>query len=257
VLLASSVTGTIIGGAVADAGNTIAYNADRGVTLWATAGTNNSILGNSIFENTRLGIDLGNNGPTPNDPGDADASPNKLQNFPDLTNAFISGSGDLRLTYSIDTDLVNATYPLTAEFFRADADNEEGQTFLGRDTYTTTDHGGCGTPPCEKTVNLGGAAVLGVAVANHLVATATDDDGNTSEFSVNLMITGPMTRYVAIDGSDDGNDCTNSLYPCATLAHAVSQANDGDIIDLAAGTYDETVVIVKKLILQGQGVVVQ
>lgn len=149
-------------------------------------------------------------------------------------------------------------YPLTAEFFRADADDEEGQRFLGRDTYSTTDHGGCGTPPCEKTVKLGSAVALGVAEADHLVATATDDDGNTSEFSVNLMVTGPVTRYVATDGSDDGNDCTDPLSPCATLAHAVNQATDGDIIDLAAGTYNEPgLVIEKNLIIQGQGVVVQ
>jgi len=68
----------------------------------------------------------------------------------------------------------------------------------------------------------------------------------------------PTIRYVALPptGNDTG-DCTNPLTPCATLTYAVSQANDGDIIDLAAGTYNETVVIVKKLIIQGQGVVVQ
>ena len=123
-----------IGGTISGAGNIIAFNAWRGIALYFTAGTRNTILGNNIFENSSLGIDLGSNGPTPNDAGDGDSGPNNYQNFPDLTNAFISGSGDLRLTYSIDTDLVNATYPLTAEFFRADADDEEGQTFLARDT---------------------------------------------------------------------------------------------------------------------------
>ena len=67
-----------------------------------------------------------------------------------------------------------------------------------------------------------------------------------------------VRRYVATNGSDASNDCTDSLDPCATLTYAVGQANNGDIINLAAGTYNEPgLVIDKKLILQGQGVVVQ
>ena len=66
-----------------------------------------------------------------------------------------------------------------------------------------------------------------------------------------------VTRYVAPAGNDAGNDCTNPAAPCATLAHAVAQANDGDTIDMAAGTYTEPgVLIEKKVLIQGQGVIV-
>ena len=254
VFLGSPATGIVLGGTVAGAGNTIAYNTDRGVSLWMGAGTNNAIRGNSIFENGGLGIDLGHDGFTANDPGDGDGSPNNLQNFPDLTNAYVSESGDLIITYFVDTDLANATYPLTAEFFEADANDQEGQTVLGSDTYTAADHDGCGTPPCEKTVNLGNAAALGVAPADRFVATATDDGGNTSEFSVNQKISN--TRYVATGGSDANNDCTDNLNPCRTLGHAVNQADEGDVIQLAAGAYNEPgLVIVKKVFIQGEGVV--
>lgn len=67
-----------------------------------------------------------------------------------------------------------------------------------------------------------------------------------------------VTRYVAPMGSDACNACTDASEPCATLAHAVSQANNGDTLDLAAGTYNETGLLIEKaLLLQGQGVVVQ
>src|SRR5262249_11146558 len=65
-------------------GNTIAFNTKVGVLVLDASSTGNSIRGNAIFSNGGLGIDLGNDGVTPNDPGDADAGPNNLQNFPVL-----------------------------------------------------------------------------------------------------------------------------------------------------------------------------
>ena len=65
-----------------------------------------------------------------------------------------------------------------------------------------------------------------------------------------------VTRYVAPAGNDAGNDCRNPATPCATLTHAVAQANDGDTIDMAAGTYNEPgLLIEKKVLIQGQGVI--
>ncbi|MCH8961199.1 MAG: hypothetical protein IH820_07690 [Bacteroidetes bacterium] len=236
VLIAGGTSNNTIGGTGAGAANTIAFNGEDGVALRANAGTGNAIQQNSLFENTGLGIDLGDDGATPNDPGDADGSPNKLQNFPDITAVVISG-GALLATYSVDSDPANATYPLRVEFFEADADDEEGQTFLGSDSYTATDYNGCGTPPCEKIANLGDAAALGVSPGDMLVATATDAAGNTSEFSGSFsVILGFSTRYIATTGDDTANDCINPATPCATLTHAVDQANAGDTIDLAAGT---------------------
>ncbi len=74
----------------------------------------------------------------------------------------------------------------------------------------------------------------------------------------NVLEGRPLTRYVATGGDDMGNDCTHPGSPCATIGHAVSQANDGETIDVAAGTYTEPgLIIEKKLIIQGPGVVVQ
>jgi len=53
--------------------------------------------------------------------------------------------------------------------------------------------------------------------------------------------TGPVTRYVALPpmGSDAGNDCTIPATPCATIAHAVSEASSGDTLSIEADTYEE------------------
>jgi len=47
----------------------------------------------------------------------------------------------------------------------------------------------------------------------------------------------PVSRYVATTGSDTSNDCTVSSSPCATVQHAVDEANPTDSILVASGTY--------------------
>ena len=78
-----------IGGKTISSGNLIAYNADVGIRICCSANaSHNAILGNAIFSNGGLGIDLGFDGNvTNNDTGDGDTGPNGYQNFPVLTSA--------------------------------------------------------------------------------------------------------------------------------------------------------------------------
>ena len=59
---------------------------------------------------------------------------------------------------------------------------------------------------------------------------------------------GASTRYVSTGGTDTG-DCTVS--PCRTISYAVGQANSGDVVSVASGTYLESVNVTKRLSLVG------
>jgi uncharacterized repeat protein (TIGR01451 family) len=50
----------------------------------------------------------------------------------------------------------------------------------------------------------------------------------------------PTIRYVdGSTGDDSGNDCTTSSSPCATIQHAVDEADPGDEIRVAEGRYTD------------------
>ena len=62
---------------------------------------------------------------------------------------------------------------------------------------------------------------------------------------------------VATTGNDAGNNCTVEANPCATIAHAVSQTNNGDTLEVASGTYNEPGLLIdKNLDIRWHGVVV-
>jgi hypothetical protein len=167
-----------IGGTAAGEGNIIAFNSLSGVSI---LDSHTAILSNSIFSNAQLGINLGPGcAVTPNDANDADTGPNNLQNFPEFNSATLSG-GQLTILYRVLSTTTNSGYPLRVEFFNADADGQEGQSFLGFDTYTAAEAG------AAKTFSFTPAVT--VAIGNKLVATATDNSNNTSEFSASAVVT--------------------------------------------------------------------
>jgi uncharacterized repeat protein (TIGR01451 family) len=186
--------------------NVIAFNSGAGVAF--TAGVSgqsrqNAIRYNSIFSNGGLGIDLGNDGITPNDLGDGDVGLfNDLQNFPVLTTAQF-GAGTVTIAGSLNSK-PSAAY--NVQFFQSPACDPsgagEGQTFIGEVTVNT-DGAGNGT----FNVNFPGSAT-GV-----ITATATDPQNNTSELSYCAAVTTPAQPSISISDPQvtEGNAATTTL----------------------------------------------
>jgi CSLREA domain-containing protein len=188
VSVLATANNNTIGGTAMGSGNTIAFNGLDGVFVESEMG--NRIESNSIFSNGGLGIDLSPDGVTANDPGDPDLGANNGQNFPVLTVVMISNAGDLMVEYSVDSTTSDSAYDLRIEFFEADsAASGEGRRFLGVDTYPAAQAQGA------RIVSLGNAASLGVVMGDSIVVTATDANGNTSEFSAVATATSP-TRII-------------------------------------------------------------
>ena len=175
---------TTIGGTAPGAGNLIAFNSLVGILVEAdtpTESTGISILGNSIFSNGQLGIDLNDDGITANDTDDPDVGPNELQNFPVLTTAsFAAGMTTVAGT-------LNST-PSTSfrvEIFTSGAcdtsGSGEGQLFIGS-FDVMTDGGG--------DASFGPTAFATASPGLFVTATATSANGSTSEFSACLGVSG-------------------------------------------------------------------
>jgi CSLREA domain-containing protein len=149
-------------------------NAGAGIEIIAGS-VNNRISKNSIHSNGGLGIDLGADGVTANDVGDVDAGPNNLQNFPLVLRAAPDGSNNLRIQGRMH-GAANRSY--TVEFFAnrsCDVSGHgQGEIYLATTTLAT-DNLGNGDFSLPLTQDL---------PWNYFItATATDPDGNTSEFS--------------------------------------------------------------------------
>jgi len=166
------------------AGNVIAFNAGSGVTVLDDQIGNqrtdgNGILGNSIFSNGHLGIDLTEtfdglkgDGPTVNDYCDADVGANKLQNCP-ILEFFCRFATDLKSRFWLHS---NPSQVYRIEFFANSSVSSrglaQGEKFVMA-TFVTNN-------VCDVT-NLLSLALP--SECHYYSATATDMSGNTSEFS--------------------------------------------------------------------------
>jgi hypothetical protein len=188
-----NANGNIIGGTPSGAGNVIANNGGSGVIV-VLASTGDAIQRNSIYNNVKLGIDLGNDDVTPNDFQDVDQGPNNLQNFPNLSLGW-SSSGFTVIRGSINS---TPSTKLVIEFFNSPTADPtghgEGQTYIGYRTVITNANGDA---------NITFRMSSGIPVGSVVSATATDPAGNTSEFGPTIVIgQGPGTAPGGSGGGD-------------------------------------------------------
>ena len=180
VQLQNGASGNVIGGIAAGAGNTIAFSGTGpGVVLYDPGTTKNAIRGNSIFSSGALGIDLNNDGVTPNHTGFL-AGPNDLQNFPVITNAFGYARGTIILGQF--NSLANGLYFI--DVYRNVVTNRsgygEGKFYVGSVSVTTDGSGNAAFALTNSAANYTG---------QYFAATATSAGGDTSEFGADVVAT--------------------------------------------------------------------
>ncbi len=177
-ILFENSSGNTVGGADNGDGNRIAFNSEKGIAV-DNSSRNNSLLGNAIFSNGQLGIDLGNDGVTANDNGDGDSGANDKLNVPILAGALMHTNGQLETEVILQSS-PNASFRI--EFFASEScdasGSGEGARLIGS-LPLQTDSAGNGLVD----INLN----VVVPDGQQVTATATNNGGNapasTSEFS--------------------------------------------------------------------------
>ena len=228
-----------IGGTGAGEGNVIAFNGRAGVLVDyngpALSPRRVTVRGNSIHSNNQtaaglMGIDLGNpggsgaGGLTLNDLGDADTGPNDQQNFPMIVSA-VSASGSTTIQGRLNS-LASTLFDL--DFYSNPAcvgrpqDFLEGRTYLGSGVATTDASG-------NAVINV--VLPVTLAAGEKVTATATDPEGNTSEFSQRIVVSSspgsgaPAGAPVTLSGFHFLSGATVTVGGVAATGVAVTNYN--------------------------------
>lgn len=181
-------------------GNVIAYNDSCGIVVKDDNALYNTISGNNIYQNHRMGIDLFPMGPNANDAGDTDSGPNEGMNYPLFQHAAYGADNGTAWIYGIlDTQMPGNA---VIELFRALPDtgiinHGEGQQWLGQTL-------------CDASGNWMFFA-SGLQEGMLVTATATSVDGNTSEFSANYMVIASVSGDISPEVLVYPNPCRDYL----------------------------------------------
>ena len=221
IQLASS--SNTIGGTGASVANTIDFNGSgqvgSGVQLVGSP-AQNAILSNSIYGNAGLGINLGD-GPTPNHaPGTP--GPNNYQNYPTLSSSQSDGSSVTTITGSLYS-IAKTTFLM--QFFaspNAGLDGfGQGKNLIGSQSVQTDANGNVVfTAPIPS----------GTAAGQFISATATDPDGDTSEFSADVRVQPEINLIVSGSANPNPVDAGQELTYTITVTNSGDLAADGVIL---------------------------
>lgn len=170
----------------------------RGIVIKGTTSIGNRVFANEFSDHAGMAIDLSANGTdtdgiTGNDIDDNDNGPNRLQNFPDLLSATAT---DTTITVNGFLDVGNLVSSSTLTFYESascnNADDREGEIILDSLLVNTS----TAQQSFSVTLNIPPAAGT-----RFLTATATDFQGQTSEFSNCLAVpNAPVSDGLIADG---------------------------------------------------------
>jgi hypothetical protein len=167
--------------------NIIAYNSDQGLLIGVLS-TQVTVTRNLIYENGALGIDINDDGVTPNDPGDGDTGPNELINYPEIDSVVSQIDGSY-LVYGTSAPKSRI------EFFVA---HPADSTAVPEDV---SGHGEAYFYIDYDTADSTGNFITSIdASTDHfsiLTTTCTDTLENTSEFGLNLQLEPAPLNVVA------------------------------------------------------------
>ncbi|UCD17034.1 MAG: VCBS repeat-containing protein [Candidatus Zixiibacteriota bacterium] len=161
-------------------GLTITGFEDNGIQVIGATARYNTFSNNLIYSNGGLGINLGVDGVTDNDPDDLDDGPNDLLNFPEIDSVHMNPDSSF-IVYgrAADSAVIEffVAHPAGDDNKPADAISGHGPaySFVGADT---ADNNGDFTYDISNDYRY----------FSFVTATATDTLGNTSEFSANFAL---------------------------------------------------------------------
>lgn len=227
-----------VGAGTSALANFISNNQGAGIRVTGAA-QGNYLVHNFIRSNAGLGIDLGRDGVTANDPGDSDAGPNGLQNFPVITEV---------LRVDTHTDVLGTLNSTPNSAFtvhlhlagKPDGAGDGEGDFLGA-VPVTTDAAGNAT----FSYRIGHSSNTYSLI---LSATAIDEDGNTSEFSP-AVYSRPVTMPVQLLNArtatftDSDGDLVTVKVSKGTLKQedftVVASGKGGELLALHLGDPDD------------------
>lgn len=218
-----------------------------GIGVAMSSGVSTAIIGNSITSNDKLGIDIGYNDITLNDPGDGDGGVNNQQNYPEIFSAINTSDETTKISGIFNG---NANNQFQLDFFTSAGCNAgkpknygEGDTYVGS-TSVGTDQFGNISFTFTSDVQLPGNS--------YVTATATRKingvPAETSEFSkcvlVNAskpLVTNGADWYLKDDLTDGSSDRSFQYgFPPNTLFCAWDPAKPGTklpVVVSATGTW--------------------